>query len=381
MRKVLVTELISSIGPRNKEIVKSYWDLVIEGFSMAYTAAKVLKEAGADVYITLNNVFKSVKFPLKTVIVKDYEDYLRILEKHVSLVDYVILIAPPKELIELAKIVKDKILGPTYDCIQLFSNKKKTFLFLKEHGVLVPKTVFLGKESTINVQYPVIIKPIDMAGSAGITLVKSHEQLKYAINYAFQNTFSNEVAIQEYLVGIHASISTISNGREIIFLTNNIQLIKTNNKGHLKYYGGITPLKNKDLYEKSMDLAYKIVKSCKCLKGYFGLDLVWVNWKPYVIEVNPRLTTSFLGLAEIFGANLGKLMLYSVGEKVEAKAKINIKNIGYAYYVISEKKEEILSSERILSIGLSKKSITLGKVPTISEAILRINKLRSYSKV
>ncbi len=381
MPKVLVTEFISSIGPRSKGTVKSYWDLVVEGFSMAYTATKVLKEAGADVYITLNSIFENISSPFKMIVVKDYEDYLGVLEKHASLVDYVILIAPPKELIELAKIVKDKVLGPTCNCIQLFSNKKNTFLFLKEHDVLVPKTVFLRKESTINVRYPVIVKPIDMAGSAGITLAKSHEQLKYAIDYAFQNTFLDEVAIQEYLVGIHASISVISNGQEIIFLSNNIQLIKMDSRGHLKYYGGITPLKNKGLHKKSMDLVYKIVKICKGLKGYFGLDLVWVNWKPYIVEINPRLTTSFLGLAEIFGADLGKLMLYSVGEKVEAEAKVDVKNVGYAYYVISEKKREILSNERILSVGAAKKNIVLGKVPTISEAILRINKLRSYNRV
>lgn len=381
MPKVLVTEFISSIGPRSKGTVKSYWDLVVEGFSMAYTAAKVLKEAGADVYITLNSIFENISSPFKMIVVKDYEDYLGVLEKHASLVDYVILIAPPKELIELAKIVKDKVLGPTCNCIQLFSNKKNTFLFLKEHDVLVPKTVFLRKESTINVRYPVIVKPIDMAGSAGITLAKSHEQLKYAIDYAFQNTFLDEVAIQEYLVGIHASISVISNGQEIIFLSNNIQLINMDSRGHLKYYGGITPLKNKGLHKKSMDLVYKIVKICKGLKGYFGLDLVWVNWKPYIVEINPRLTTSFLGLAEIFGADLGKLMLYSVGEKVEAEAKVDVKNVGYAYYVISEKKREILSNERILSVGAAKKNIVLGKVPTISEAILRINKLRSYNRV
>ncbi|RLG75355.1 MAG: hypothetical protein DRO23_04290 [Thermoprotei archaeon] len=381
MPKVLVTEFISSIGPRSKGTVKSYWDLVVEGFSMAYTAAKVLKEAGADVYITLNSIFENISSPFKMIVVKDYEDYLGVLEKHASLVDYVILIAPPKELIELAKIVKDKVLGPTCNCIQLFSNKKNTFLFLKEHDVLVPKTVFLRKESTINVRYPVIVKPIDMAGSAGITLAKSHEQLKYAIDYAFQNTFLDEVAIQEYLVGIHASISVISNGQEIIFLSNNIQLINMDSRGHLKYYGGITPLKNKGLHKKSMDLVYKIVKICKGLKGYFGLDLVWVNWKPYIVEINPRLTTSFLGLAEIFGADLGKLMLYSVGEKVEAEAKVDVKNVGYAYYVISEKKREILSNERILSVGAAKKNIVLSKVPTISEAILRINKLRSYNRV
>ena len=381
MPRVLVTEFISSTGPRSKGTVKSYWDLVVEGFSMAHTAAKVLKEAGADVYITLNSAFENIRLPFKMIVVKDYEDYLGVLEKHASLVDYVILIAPPKELIELAKIVKDKTLGPTYNYIQLFSNKKNTFLFLKEHDILVPKTVFLRKESTTNVPYPVIVKPIDMAGSAGITLAKSHEQLKYAISYAFQNTFLDEVAVQEYLVGIHASISVISNGQEIIFLSNNIQLIKTDSKGHLKYYGGITPLKNKSLHEKSMDLACKIVKICKGLKGYFGLDLVWVNWKPYIVEINPRLTTSFLGLAEIFGADLGKLMLYSVGEKVEAEAKVDVKNVGYAYYVISEKKREILSNERILSVGAAKKNIVLGKASTISKAILRINKLRSYNRV
>ena len=293
-----------------------------------------------------------------------------------------LLIAPPRELIKASKIVKDKILGPTHDCILTFSNKKSTYKFLEEHNIQVPRTKYLHKGRTLeeeSLPYPVVVKPVDMAGGAGITLVKTPDNLEYALNRAWDNTFSEEIAVQEFLVGIHASISVISDGSNVHFISNNIQLIEVGDKGELKYYGGITPLKNGEISEKSLSIINKILKGCNCLRGYFGLDVVWVGWRPYVVEVNPRLTTSFIGLAEVLGGDLGRLILYSVGEeKFYRKTRFNFEK--YSYYVILDKIVKALPHEKILRLRKSNRSIVTGVVENIGDAFLRVRELRSSSK-
>jgi len=382
MPKILVTEFVSSTNPRDEASIRAYWELVLEGFSMAYTAAKVLKDTGAEVHLTLSYMFENMKLPFRTVIIGRKKNYFDVLEKIETLYDYVLLIAPPRELIKASKIVKDKILGPTHDCILTFSNKKSTYKFLEEHNIQVPRTKYLHKGRTLeeeSLPYPVVVKPVDMAGGAGITLVKTPDNLEYALNRAWDNTFSEEIAVQEFLVGIHASISVISDGSNVHFISNNIQLIEVGDKGELKYYGGITPLKNGEISEKSLSIINKILKGCNCLRGYFGLDVVWVGWRPYVVEVNPRLTTSFIGLAEVLGGDLGRLILYSVGEeKFYRKTRFNFEK--YSYYVILDKIVKALPHEKILRLRKSNRSIVTGVVENIGDAFLRVRELRSSSK-
>ena len=158
------------------------------------------------------------------------------------------------------------------------------------------------------------------------------------------------------------------------------QLIDVGSKGELKYYGGITPLRNSEMLEKSLSIINKMLKGCNCLRGYFGLDIVWVNWRPYVVEVNPRLTTSFIGLAEVLGEDLGKLILYSVGEeKFHRKTRFNFEN--YSYYVILDRTVKTLRHERILQPGKSRRSIVVGVAESIDDVFLRVRELRSSSKV
>jgi hypothetical protein len=45
------------------------------------------------------------------------------------------------------------------------------------------------------------------------------------------------------------------------------------------------------------------------LRGYLGIDLVLADGGPRVIEINPRLTTSYLGLRRVAGANLAGFIL------------------------------------------------------------------------
>ena len=79
--------------------------------------------------------------------------------------------------------------------------------------------------------------------------------------------------------------------------------------GRLRYLGGELPL-SAGLAERATELAKRAVAALPPTIGYVGVDLV-LGRDPHggedvVIEVNPRLTTSYVGLRAAAQANLAK---------------------------------------------------------------------------
>ena len=48
------------------------------------------------------------------------------------------------------------------------------------------------------------------------------------------------------------------------------------------------------------------------LRGYIGIDFVLTEGKPFVVDVNPRLTTSFVGLRGVAGFNVAEAIVNAV---------------------------------------------------------------------
>lgn len=76
--------------------------------------------------------------------------------------------------------------GP-YESIQILQNKGRFRQFLAEHGFNVPKAksytdIDMALDEKEIWKYPVIVKPVDSAGSKGVTKVESPELLKEAIS-------------------------------------------------------------------------------------------------------------------------------------------------------------------------------------------------------
>ena len=63
----------------------------------------------------------------------------------------------------------------------------------------------------------------------------------------------------------------------------------------LSYRGGCTPLDH-PLADRAVDTAVRACAACPGLRGYVGVDLVLTGSDAVVIEINPRLTTAYLGV-------------------------------------------------------------------------------------
>jgi predicted ATP-grasp superfamily ATP-dependent carboligase len=94
--------------------------------------------------------------------------------------------------------------------------------------------------------------------------------------------------------------------------------------GRMKFLGGELPMPA-DLAARAVKLAQAAADAVPGLLGYVGVDLVLGEAadgsRDFAIEINPRLTTSYIGLRALAQDNLAGAMLRAArGELTEAPA-------------------------------------------------------------
>ncbi|HEY8710409.1 MAG TPA: ATP-grasp domain-containing protein, partial [Burkholderiaceae bacterium] len=68
-------------------------------------------------------------------------------------------------------------------------------------------------------------------------------------------------------------------------------------------------------------LATRVGRSIPGLRGFVGIDLVWHAQRgPVVIEINPRVTSAYVGLSLALGRNLAAEVVATLGRKAHGDA-------------------------------------------------------------
>ena len=91
--------------------------------------------------------------------------------------------------------------GP-YQSVEILQNKNLFRRFLKDNGFNVPwAESFSSKEDAFSFEfsYPVIVKPIDSAGSKGVSRVDSPEELASALENAFSHSIKGKVIVEAFI--------------------------------------------------------------------------------------------------------------------------------------------------------------------------------------
>ena len=93
--------------------------------------------------------------------------------------------------------------GP-FQSVEILQNKDKFRAFLARHGFNVPKARSYGsREEALQDcglwDYPVIVKPVDAAGSKGVSRVNGAEELDSAVDLAFRFSFARRIIVEDFL--------------------------------------------------------------------------------------------------------------------------------------------------------------------------------------
>ncbi|GFO96981.1 hypothetical protein ig2599ANME_1177 [groundwater metagenome] len=211
-----------------------------------------------------------------------------------------LVIAPDELLGDLTQLVEDNTvnLGCPPDAVRLCADKLECTLALEKENIPVPETLGSGVYSG---NY--VIKPRFGCASEGIQRSSA-------------GVLQEGFIATKFIEGEHLSASIIT-GRTQLPLTVNRQLIEMNDE--ISYKGGIVPYYC-DRNDEIIAVAKKTAKVLGC-RGYAGVDIV-LGDRPYVVDVNPRPTTSIIGISRVMDEEIGDLILKSSFGELPDRVKI-----------------------------------------------------------
>lgn len=230
-------------------------------------------------------------------------------EHYAALADATLLIAPEFDgiLLKLARratAVGGRLFSPSPEFVRMTADKHRTCEFLRAAGVRTPQGALLEPDDPLphDFFYPAVVKPVDGAGSQDTYFVRAAYDIPPA--YAWRRR------IERFVPGMAASAAVVCGPDRRIVLEPCRQRISED--GRLRYLGGELPLTS-GLAERARNLAERAIGVLPPAVGYVGVDLVLGHdpngTEDYVIEVNPRLTTSYVGLRAAARTNLAEAML------------------------------------------------------------------------
>lgn len=224
--------------------------------------------------------------------------------------DWTIVIAPEFDdlLLRRARLVEQsggRLLSPSSATIGGMQNKNTFLRQLEHHGIATPRggRFRSGFPLPRRLPYPAVIKPLCGAGSTGIMMVDSPDvELDLPAGERFR--------IEEIRHGVPASVSVLCGPKGHVVLPACGQRI--NNDGSFQYLGGTAPLRGR-LRDRAETLARFVTDAVLLSIGYIGIDMILAedgrHDRAVVIEANPRLTTSYVGLRRLARCNLAQAML------------------------------------------------------------------------
>jgi predicted ATP-grasp superfamily ATP-dependent carboligase len=242
----------------------------------------------------------------------------------VAEVDFALVIAPEldgvlHERCAAAAAASARLLGPSPDAVALTSDKLALARHWQAAGVPTPRTVPRTEELPPFVP-PWIVKPRFGAGAVGVRVQDSHPHpFSHKAGRGEQEKARGDVeiegeVIQPLIVGRAASVAFLIGPKQTMALAPCWQDLDDG----FQYLGGSTPIPS-DFAKRAESIARRAVDAVPGLHGYVGVDVI-LGDEDMAIEINPRLTTSYIGLRQLAQSNLAEALLRIVrGDEVRLR--------------------------------------------------------------
>jgi len=326
--KVLVYEHVSGGGFTGKPIPIS---ILSEGFSMLRAIIEDFKAAGHSVTTLLDSRLKMLNPPLKAdsvVSASSLQDATKAIRELSESADAAFIVAPEsnqilQSLVESIEHTGVTSLNCSSSAIRSLSDKISVFERAKELGLLSPETIIVNahdKNEEIkrairnSLRFPLIVKPVDGVGCAGLSLINNERQVAAAVAKAICESASSHFIVQELINGIAVSVSLLSTGSNLFPASLNWQDVALMHPEDTSTYnGGQVPFDSL-LKRDAFAAAKTLVTSFDGLRGYVGVDMVLTGREVVIVEVNPRLTTSYIGVRKTLGFNYVQALIDAIFE-------------------------------------------------------------------
>ena len=186
--------------------------------------------------------------------------------------------------------------GP-YESVRILQDKALFRRFLTENGFNVPKAKgYENIDDALNdvdfFNWPVIVKPVDSAGSKGVTRVDRPEDLAKAVEYALSESHSGNFIMEDFLEKEGHSSDTDSftiDGR-LVYCSFSDQRFdeKADNPYTPSAYSWPSTMPRKAQEELTAELQ-RLMTLLDMKTGIYNIETrLCKDGKPYIMEVSPR---------------------------------------------------------------------------------------------
>ncbi len=158
--------------------------------------------------------------------------------------------------------------------------------------------------------YPCVIKPRDGAGSWLVRCLRGGDDFS-AMQAAYRAAGRTEYLCQPLVRGRACSVAVlIAPNRPSEILPVAEQILSED--GEFRYLGGRLPASlSMETASRVQELMSRLMASIRGLNGYIGCDLIVTEQdEPTIVEINPRVTTSYLGYRGLCLDNLMERLLF-----------------------------------------------------------------------
>jgi predicted ATP-grasp superfamily ATP-dependent carboligase len=214
------------------------------------------------------------------------------------LADFTVLVAPETTGI-LAGLTRElqrvgaRVLGSAPEAIDLTGDKAGLAAWLLARGIATPpsRTIIPRAGLPADIAYPCVLKPVDGAGSIDTFYLSDARSVPDGVRGM------SVAVLQPFVPGVSMSASFLVDGTGKAWLIGVGTQHVTIRDGTFAYQGGALPASSRC----GGDQVRPAVESVPGLRGFVGVDFLWdpQRRQATVLEINPRATTSCVGLTRL----------------------------------------------------------------------------------
>jgi len=180
----------------------------------------------------------------------------------------------------------------TYENALILHHKDRFKKFAEKYGFKTPLAQYFSSETEalaeINkLDYPVIVKPVDLTGGKGVSMVSSVVEATIAINQAFSCSKEKRIVIELFIEGTqHACCTFLINKKVVAYCTNNEYSFINPYKVEIDTY----PADNFEKYKTVLlEEIERMAKVLDLSDGILSMQYIEKNGEIYIIEAMRRV--------------------------------------------------------------------------------------------
>lgn len=208
--------------------------------------------------------------------------------------------------------------GP-YASVEILQNKALFRQFLTEHGFRVPRAkgytdAAAALREASEYRWPVIVKPVDSAGSKGVTRVDRIEDLPHSIEYAVRHSLSKAFIVEEFIeqAGFSSDSDAFSVDGRLQFVSFSSQRFDASaanpyTPAAYSWPSSLSPAHEEELRSELQ----RLLSLLQMRTSIYNIEVrVGTDGKAYIMEVSPRGG----------GNRLSEMLRYATGVDLIANA-------------------------------------------------------------